>query len=165
MPAEPNDPEGLARVQRWAEGPEAAAQQAARAAPEVLVARQRAEVLAALQRESGHRWRKLQEAEDGEAWRTANLVVIWSVARAATGPLFWLHVSVSHRNRLPTWAEMALAKRLFIGPERWACQLHPPAAEHVNLHSRVLHLWAPWRASDWPLPDLSATLPDGTRTV
>jgi hypothetical protein len=65
----------------------------------------------------------------------------------------WDHVSVSLRNRCPTWAEMDHVKRLFFKPEETAMQLHPPEAEHVNLHQYTLHLWAPQR-TQIPRPPL-----------
>jgi hypothetical protein len=44
-------------------------------------------------------------------------------------------------------------KRLFFKPEETAMQLHPPEAEHVNLHQYTLHLWAPQR-TQIPRPPL-----------
>lgn len=65
----------------------------------------------------------------------------------------WHHVSVSLPGRtskrspglndLPVWAEMDWVRRRFIGEDRWAYQVHAPAAEHVDQY-QVLHLWAPW---------------------
>ncbi len=54
----------------------------------------------------------------------------------------WLHVSASHKNRPPTWDKMCEVKRLFIGPDLRAIQVHPPASEYVNIHPYCLHLWA-----------------------
>jgi hypothetical protein len=106
-------------------------------------------------------WKLVQPGADGGAWvgRIAGqpLVVIWSLAYEADGAL-WLHVSASHRSRVPTWAEMCAVKELFIGPDRWAVQLHPPATEHINIHPLCLHLFAPFSPEAWPLPDFAAGL-------
>lgn len=63
----------------------------------------------------------------------------------------WLHVSASGRGRVPSYAELAEIKRVFVGRDRLALQLFPPAAEHVNIHPHVLHLWAP--LDHRPVPD------------
>ena len=63
----------------------------------------------------------------------------------------WIHVSVSRPSRIPTWSDMDAIRRLFIGPERWAYEIHPPAAKHYDNSQdlppglrvgMVLHLWA-----------------------
>lgn len=61
----------------------------------------------------------------------------------------WDHVSVSCRDRCPTWDEMDAIKRLFFAPDETAMQLHVPPAEHLCLHPYCLHLWRPLRA---PIP-------------
>jgi hypothetical protein len=53
----------------------------------------------------------------------------------------WVHVSASHVNRTPTWEKMCEVKRLFLGPDRRAIQVHPPDTEWVSLHPYCLHLW------------------------
>ncbi len=75
----------------------------------------------------------------------------------------WLHVSVSRRGRTPSWEDLDAVKRLFIGDERYAYQVHPPRAEHYNGQltgalgdpgrvGNVLHLWAPLEGES-PLPN------------
>lgn len=61
----------------------------------------------------------------------------------------WDHVSVSHRNRVPTWDEMEHIKRLFFEDDETAMQLHVPPSEHINRNPNVLHLWRP---HDTPIP-------------
>ncbi len=53
----------------------------------------------------------------------------------------WIHVSCSHRNRLPSWQTLREVKDTFIGKERKAIQVLPPQSEYVNLHNYGLHLW------------------------
>ena len=54
----------------------------------------------------------------------------------------WLHVSVSNPGRLPTYAELVEIKNGLIGRGRMAYQIFAPDTEHVNFHSRCLHLWS-----------------------
>ncbi len=53
----------------------------------------------------------------------------------------WLHVSVSHRDRIPNWEEFLFVKDLFVGRDRQAIQVFPPSVEYVNFCVRALHLW------------------------
>jgi hypothetical protein len=55
----------------------------------------------------------------------------------------WQHVSVSTRNRCPTWKEMCWVKDLFWDTEEAVVQFHPPQSEYVNMHPYCLHLWRP----------------------
>lgn len=59
----------------------------------------------------------------------------------------WDHVSVSARNRCPSWEEMEQVKRMFFKPTEVAMQLHVPVTEHINCHVYTLHLWRPTFAS------------------
>lgn len=53
----------------------------------------------------------------------------------------WLHVSFSRRTRIPDWKDTVRVKHIFIGENRKAISVFPPAAEYVNVHPRCLHLW------------------------
>jgi hypothetical protein len=53
----------------------------------------------------------------------------------------WDHVSVSRKDRCPTWAEMEHIKRRFFNDDECAFQLHVPINQHINVHSHCLHLW------------------------
>ena len=55
----------------------------------------------------------------------------------------WDHVSVSTRNRCPTWDEMCWVKDLFFDVTEYAIQIHPRAEDYVNDHPHCLHLWKP----------------------
>lgn len=55
----------------------------------------------------------------------------------------WDHVSVSHKNRTPTWEEMCIAKDIFFSEEECVIQYHPPRSQYVNNHKYVLHMWRP----------------------
>lgn len=62
----------------------------------------------------------------------------------------WLHLSLCHRDRIPTYQEMQGGRRAFLY-EKLAYQCFVPSAEHVNIHPHVLHLWSP--VGHRPLPD------------
>lgn len=59
------------------------------------------------------------------------------------GALKWEHVSVSARDRCPTWEEMCWVKDQFWGPEECVVQFHPPRSLYVNQARYCLHLWRP----------------------
>lgn len=55
----------------------------------------------------------------------------------------WEHISVSTKNRCPTWGEMAWAKRQFWAADECAIEYHPPERGYVRIHPFVLHIWRP----------------------
>jgi hypothetical protein len=72
----------------------------------------------------------------------------------------WEHVSVSRKDRCPTWGEMCEVKDLFFGPDEWVLQFHPAAADYVNAHPYCLDLWRPVGV-DFPKPDAWLVGPKG----
>lgn len=65
---------------------------------------------------------------------------IFAIASDALG---WEHVSVSRRDRCPTWEEMCAVKALFWDDDDCVVQYHPRKSEYVNNHPNCLHLWRP----------------------
>ena len=65
----------------------------------------------------------------------------------------WLHLSVSRRDRLPSWPELREVKNLFLGREVMAVQVLPIESKYVNIHPNVLHLWRCVDAD--PCPDFT----------
>ena len=55
----------------------------------------------------------------------------------------WEHVSVSLKDRTPTWKEMCIVKRLFWNDDEVVVQYHPAKSDYVNFHQYCLHLWKP----------------------
>lgn len=55
----------------------------------------------------------------------------------------WEHVSVSLKNRLPTWQELKFIKMLFWDPEDEVIQFFPPQSQYVDVQKNCLHLWRP----------------------
>jgi hypothetical protein len=66
-----------------------------------------------------------------------NMVIIFSNGGG------WEHVSVSVKDRCPTWDEMEDIKRRFWQDTDTVMQLHVPPSEHRNCHPYCLHLWRP----------------------
>lgn len=65
----------------------------------------------------------------------------------------WLHMSVSHRNRLPSWDELREVKDFLIG-DRLAVQVLPKREQYVSHNTNVLHVWCCLDAD--PVPDFAA---------
>ncbi len=83
----------------------------------------------------------------------------WYLFAIASDGLGWEHVSLRAERirregatRIPTWKEMAFAKRLFWDGEDVVVQFHPRESEYVNAHPHVLHLWRPLGV-ELPTPD------------
>lgn len=72
------------------------------------------------------------------AFRLYSLVILCSVD--TTPESTWLHVSVSHAHRLPTWDELREIKETLMG-DVLVVQVLPPKSEYVNVHQNCLHLW------------------------
>jgi hypothetical protein len=65
------------------------------------------------------------------------------VAVIASDGMGWEHVSVSRKDRPPTWDEMCQIKDIFWDGEDCVVQYHPPKSKYVNNHPFCLHLWRP----------------------
>lgn len=74
----------------------------------------------------------------------------------------WIHISMSHRKRMPTHDEMLEVKNFFIGDDRYAMQVFPPKDMYVNQHPFCLHLWH--CLDGHPLPEFSHVF-NGKRQV
>jgi hypothetical protein len=99
-------------------------------------------------------WAKISSRNYHGVWRNnkKNLAVIASFAQYGDGK-FWLHLSISHRRRMPTYDELTYLKRHWIGDDRKAIMVLPEAKEHVNIHPRCLHLFCCLDGD--PLPDFT----------
>ena len=69
----------------------------------------------------------------------------------ASWALGWDHVSVSIKDRCPTWDEMCYVKGLFFEPDECVLQYHPAEESYVNHHPFCLHLWKP-QGVEFPIP-------------
>lgn len=71
----------------------------------------------------------------------------------ASNGLGWEHVSVSRKDRCPTWDEMCQVKDLFWSDDDCVVQYHPARSDYVNDHPNCLHLWRPIDVV-LPMPDM-----------
>ena len=85
----------------------------------------------------------IETALDGGAayWQptknTRPAVIIWSTGMG------WDHVSISFKNRCPSWDEMCKVKEMFFEDDETVIQYHPAKKDHVNQHPYCLHMWKP----------------------
>lgn len=87
------------------------------------------------------RFQKNESAEDGgNGWVTLRGKTFFAVYSNGGG---WDHVSVSLRNRCPTWEEMCEIKGIFFRPDECCVEYHPASKDYVNVHPYCLHIWRP----------------------
>jgi hypothetical protein len=68
--------------------------------------------------------------------------VIYSLSRYQNDNFrLWVHLSISHRVRIPHYDDLVYLKRNWIGDEVNAIMVLPKKSEHVNIHPRCLHLF------------------------
>lgn len=72
----------------------------------------------------------------------------------------WEHVSVSLKNRVPTWDEMEFVRGLFWRDDETVMQLSVPRAQHISMHRYCLHLWRPVDGQI-PVPPAWMVAPEG----
>ena len=65
----------------------------------------------------------------------------------------WLHASISHPLRCPSYEELLDVRRRIFRPDEVVLQVFPPSDEHFSLHPYTLHLWATFDGGR-PIPDL-----------
>ncbi len=70
----------------------------------------------------------------------------------ASDGLGWEHVSISRRDRCPTWQEMCQIKEMFWDDTDCVVQYHPAESEYVNQHPFCLHLWRQAGLQTMPMP-------------
>lgn len=86
-------------------------------------------------------WRVATEAGDGRAYVNSwGMSVIAAFSIELDGKV-WMHFSIAHKKRIPTWDELRDAKFMFMGDLK-AIQILPARAEYVNIYGHVLHLFA-----------------------
>lgn len=90
------------------------------------------------------------------SWRhpLAGLFVMGSLSSFKDGTQA-IHVSVSRKDRLPSWDEISKVKNEFIGEDVTAFHMIPKREDYVNLHVYCIHVWSEKFGKDLPsLPNL-----------
>ena len=83
----------------------------------------------------------LEERDEGFAATFIHPYKPGQVFIIASWDMGWEHVSVSMKNRCPTWEEMCAIKDIFWCESECVVQYHPPKSEYINNHPYCLHLW------------------------
>jgi hypothetical protein len=83
-------------------------------------------------------------------WRRSDGLVVINEIEYHDGQT-WLHVSLSRKDRLPTYQDQIDVKEQFVGLEAKAIQVFPPRSQHSNFHPFCLHLYS--RLDGDALPD------------
>jgi hypothetical protein len=102
------------------------------------------------------KWHYVNRGANGATYahKTDRISVIESIAIEQDGKR-WQHVSLARPDRLPDYDDLTFVKRHWIGEDKYAYQVFPPKAKHVNIHPNCLHLFS--------CLDGDAVLPDFTR--
>ena len=99
-------------------------------------------------------WMVIERREDGNMWIPLygeKISVIEDIGIKADGKR-WLHVSVGRANsKMPSYEDMQMVRRLFIGEHREAYQVFPTKERYVNFDN-VLHWWVCLDAPEGVLP-------------
>lgn len=98
-------------------------------------------------------WKLEERRDDGYAYRnklTGHTVIL---SGEEHNEKRWLHFSIAHPRRLPSWNELVEAKEIFMGRDGKAIQVIPARKEHVNIHPNCLHLFS--CLDHDPLPDFT----------
>lgn len=78
-----------------------------------------------------------------DGWRmsardlTSSVIVTAAIHDSHT----WIHASIAHADRMPSYDDLVTLHRAVWGKRGTAYQVFAPAAEHVNIHEYALHLW------------------------
>ncbi len=99
-------------------------------------------------------WALVEGRCDGGAWVNSKrgLIVIASIAKEQDGK-YWMHLSMSHKRRVPTYEELVYLKRHWAGDERKCIMVLPEKSKHINIHPNCLHLFCCLDGD--PLPDFT----------
>lgn len=57
--------------------------------------------------------------------------------------LGWEHLSVSFKNKIPSWEVMNEMKEMFFRDDEDAFQYHPVKDDYINNNEYTLHIWKP----------------------
>lgn len=81
--------------------------------------------------------------------------VIVTLSDADEHGVEWVHASIAHAGRMPTYEDLTTLYQAVWGAQGWAYQVFAPPQHHVNIHAHGLHLWG--RADGQPcLPNFGA---------
>lgn len=72
-------------------------------------------------------------------YKSGRLRALFSIDETHHGAL--RHLSVSHKNRTPTWEELLQARSIFFEDDTDCMMVMPVAEDYVNVHQYAFHIW------------------------
>jgi hypothetical protein len=63
------------------------------------------------------------------------------VTRAEHDGAEWIHASLAHETRVPSYGQLVALHHAVWGDEGFAYQVFASSARHVSIHPNALHLW------------------------
>ena len=93
---------------------------------------------------------------DGAQWYNAKRRLSLIASIEIHNETQWVHVSLAHRRRIPTYHDIKYIRRHWIGLDRRTIMVFPTEEYHVNLHPNCLHLYACLDSEGDGLPEFSA---------
>jgi hypothetical protein len=82
---------------------------------------------------------RMAPAEVVGCWIGGGLKVIATIDPTHHGEL--VHVSISHRDRFPTWDEITSLRHAFYASDVDVMMVLPRASDYVNVHENCFHLY------------------------
>lgn len=95
-------------------------------------------------------FKEMFRLEDEAAYMWNGLSVIRSVEEH--DGVMWIHVSCARKSRLPSYDELQLVRREFIGEDKESIMIFPKKENYVNIHHYCLHLFS---TDKMPLSEMS----------
>ena len=86
-------------------------------------------------------WVEVERREDGAKYWHATSRMTAILSGFTVEDKKWLHLSVAHTHKVPSYADLAKAKRYFLGEDKLAAQVFARDSDHVNINEYCLHLW------------------------
>lgn len=86
-------------------------------------------------------WQQQRFGPCGFVYELANGMTVIESDGGETAHGEWLHVSASFPDRMPSWDDLGMLKRILIGPDADAIIVLPKQRQYVNIHPNCLHLW------------------------
>jgi hypothetical protein len=86
-------------------------------------------------------WRVVERRLDGLKYVQAFTGLSLIISGELHDSRRWIHLSLAHKDRMPTWTELVDIKEIFIGRDDTSIQVIPPRKQYVNIHPFCLHLF------------------------
>jgi hypothetical protein len=105
-------------------------------------------------------WSIIERHGDGVKWQRlqGEAITVIESSRVESDGRLWLHVSVAKPNRkTPSYDDIQMLRRLFIGEDRESYMIFPTKDRYVDINP-VLHLWTCLSSPSGVLPRFEGTI-------